>query len=317
MRDQRGFALIAALWLVVAISAVSLQLSLSARQRRLGAANTLEYLRARGAADAGVEHARERLEQLLRTGTASGTRIRVTTEPSDPWNRPGILFPDTVRLALSQYRVVLRDVGTALNLNRASEDEIRNLLAALRMDIGDADRLAQAIADWRDPDDEHRGRGAERDFYEESSSPVLPRNGPFQELGELRFVRGVDQGLYETIRPYFTLLGTGRVNLNAAEPEVILALEGMSNEAVAVVGRFRRQRRPLSSLAQLARELSPPARRAIEVNLIRLQSRVTFDTREVEVMSEGWGDGSIVHARVQGLLVRAGNSAFLVWSRVA
>ena len=54
MRDERGFALIAALWLVVAISTVGLQLGLAAQQRRLATANAVETVRAQAAADAGV-----------------------------------------------------------------------------------------------------------------------------------------------------------------------------------------------------------------------------------------------------------------------
>ena len=50
MSNERGFALIAALWLVVAMSTVGLQLSLSARHRRLAAANTIEAAQSRAAA---------------------------------------------------------------------------------------------------------------------------------------------------------------------------------------------------------------------------------------------------------------------------
>ena len=211
----------------------------------------------------------------------------------------------------------LRDVGTTLNLNRASEEELRRLLRALRVDFGRADRIAQAVLDWRDPDDEHRARGAERAAYREAGSPMLPRNGPFQNINELRFVRGVDQELLRRLRSYVTVLGTGRVNVNAAPREVLLALEGMTEEAVAVLFRFRQQARPVPNMNRLLRELSAPARRAVESRLAQLVSRTTFDTREVAIVSEGWVDGGIMRARAEGLLVRAATAAFLVWSRIA
>ena len=55
-----------------------------------------------------------------------------------------------------------------------------------QMAIGDGvdarDRIAQAIADWRDGDDLHRARGAEVAWYEEEGRFVLPRNGPFADV---------------------------------------------------------------------------------------------------------------------------------------
>src|SRR5690348_7113075 len=109
MRCQRGFALIAALWLVVALSALTLQVSFVARERRLAAANTLEGLEARAAADAGLEHARARLTGVLRGGAL------------DPWHRPDSLLTGAVALGEARYRVTLRDAGSALNVNRATE----------------------------------------------------------------------------------------------------------------------------------------------------------------------------------------------------
>ena len=42
IRNRRGFALLAAIWLVVAIAAVALQFSLEARERRLLGIHTAE-----------------------------------------------------------------------------------------------------------------------------------------------------------------------------------------------------------------------------------------------------------------------------------
>lgn len=311
---DRGFALVAALWLLVALSAVGLEFGLRARERRLAAANVLERARARAAAEAGIAHARARLDELARRaeelrGSMSASRTL------DPWEQPGTLLPDSVSLDDVGYRVTLRDAGASLDLNRVGEEELRRFFSTLRVDFGEADRLAQAIADWRDADDLHRARGAEREHYLEEGLPVLPRNGPFQELSELRYVRGMTAEIYEEAKPHLTLLGTGRVNVNSADRPVLLALPGMTDEAVAVLFRFRRQGRHVSSLADLANELSPPARKALEAAMTSLLSRVEFETREVEAVSEGWVEGSPVRARVEGLFVRSRGVTFLVWRR--
>jgi general secretion pathway protein K len=307
MSRRSGFALLAALWLLVALSVASLALGVATRSRRLAAANLSEQVRAAAAARAGVEQLRGRLERRL---------AAATTAPLDPWRGADSLMADTLVVADARAIVRVHDVGTALHLNRASEDDLRRFFIALRVDAGDADRLAQAIADWRDPDDLHRARGAERDAYLAAGAPALPRNGPFQTVAELLSVRGMTPAIYERARPLLTLLGTGQVNLNLADRPVLLALPGMTEEAVAVLVRYRRQRRTIGSITDLERDLSPGARRELTAALPALLSRTTTETRELEIVSEGWLPGSPVRVRATGLLVRSRGAVFYVWSRV-
>lgn len=304
---SRGFALLAALWLLVALSVASLALGVATRTRRLAAANLAEQVRAEAAARAGVEQLRGRLVRRL---DAAETALL------DPWSGVDSVLADTLVVGEARAAVRVRDVGVALNLNRASEDELRRLFIALRVDAGDADRLAQAIADWRDPDDLHRARGAERDAYVAAGAPALPRNGPFQTLPELLSVRGMTPALYERVRPQLTLLGSGQVNLNLADRPVLLALPGITEEAVAVLFRYRRQRHALGSVTDLERDLSPGPRRELAASLPALLARTTTETREVEIASEGWLPGSPVRVHVTGLLVRSRGAVFYVWSRI-
>ena len=305
MRRERGFALIAALWLLVALSALALEVSLVARERRLAAANTLEGTQARAAADAGLEHARARLTGMLERGAL------------DPWRGVDSVLAGDVALGGggARYRVTLRDAGRALNLNRATESELRRLFVALRVDAGEADRLAQVIMDWRDPDDLRRARGAEREDYVRDGAPVLPRNGPLQSLDELRYARGMTPEILALARTYLTLLGTGQVNLNAAPRPVLLALPGIGEETAGVLLRHQESRHPFHSLADLGLELSSGARGALEAATSALIARATFETREVEAVSDGWVEGSPVQVHAHGLLVRARDVAFLVWRR--
>jgi len=307
MKPRPGFALLAALWLLVALSVASLALGVATRARRLAAANLSEHVRAAAAARAAVEQLRGRLERRLDAATSA---------PLDPWRGADSLLVDTLAVGGARAIVRVHDVGTALHLNRATEDDLRRFFVALRVDAGDADRLAQAIADWRDPDDLHRARGAERDAYLTAGAPALPRNGPFQALPELLSVRGMTPALYERVRPYLTLLGSGQVNLNLSDRPVLLALPGMTEEAVAVLLRYRRQRRTIGSIADLERDLSPGARRELTAALPTLLARTTPETRELEIVSEGWLPGSPVRVRATGLLVRSRGAVFYVWSRV-
>jgi general secretion pathway protein K len=233
----------------------------------------------------------------------------------DPWRAPDSLLPPEVTLGDGRYRVTLRDAGAALNVNRATETELRRFFGALRVDAGKADQLAQTMLDWRDPDHLRRARGAERDDYLRAGRAVLPRHGPFETLDELGDVMGMTAEILALARPYLTLLGTGQVNINAAPRPVLLALPGLGEAAADAVLRHQQVRRPLKSLEELGLELPSAARAALEAATPALLARVAFETREVEVVSEGGAAGSPVRVRDRGLLVRANDLAYLVARR--
>jgi general secretion pathway protein K len=311
MRSERGFALIAALWLLVALSVVGLEFGLRARARRLAAANVQEAGRAAAAADAGVADAQALLAHLA--DGSSDTRSPDPNRLLDPWAQCAALRADTTAIGDARYAVALRDASAALNLNRASEEELRRFFVALRVDFGAADRLAQAIMDWQDTDDFHRARGAEREEYLRAGAPVLPANRPFDHLADLRHVAGMTPDLYRALRPDLTLLGTGQINLNSAPRPVLLALPGMTEQAVAVALRRRTGSRPIRSLAELSNELPSGPRAALQADFAALSARLVFETREVIATADGWTDGSPVHGTVEALFARGGTNAFLVW----
>jgi general secretion pathway protein K len=307
-RREGGFALLTALWLLVTISVASLALESAARTRRLSAANLAEGIRAQAAAQAGIEQVRARLVRRLAEWT-------LNLEGADPWTNVDSLLSDTLTIGAAQVGVAVRDVGAQLNLNVATDDELRRLFTALRIDAGQADRLAQCILDWRDADDLHRARGAERDAYLRAGAVDLPRNGPFQSIAELRAVQGMSADLYERVQPYLTLLGSGQVNVNVAERPVLLALPGITEDAVAVLFRYRRQRRVLGSIMDLERDLPSGARAVFASHLPELLGRTTTETRELQVTSDAVLGGSPVRARVTGVFVRARSAVFYVWAR--
>lgn len=122
----------------------------------------------------------------------------------------------------------LVDEDRKLNLNTAPEDVLERLLiraVGLRKD--EADRLVDAILDWRDTDREQRPYGAE-DFY---YSGYESKDGPFENLEELLLVRGMSQAIYARIIPSLTVYGSGRVNINTADAVVLQAL-GLSKTGV-------------------------------------------------------------------------------------
>jgi general secretion pathway protein K len=307
--ERRGFALIAALWLLVAFATVGAAISIHARARRLGAANALDEDRGRSAAEAGLEHARSRLARLI-VGTTPSPQV-IPTPVMDPWRDATLLLADTSALGDERYHVTIRDAGASLNINRATEEELQRFFTALPIDAGRATEIAESIMDWRDTDDLHRLHGAEVDEYLRMGSPVLPANDNFSRVEELQYVKGMTPEIFARARPFLTLMGTGQINVNSAPRPVLLALPGMTDEAVAVLERMRGSSQTIQSVEELTRLLSSGAREGMVGSMAKLMPidmmpLIAFETRELDVRSEGWTDGSPVHKWIEALVVRAG-----------
>lgn len=311
---RRGFALISALWLVVALSTLALEVSVIARRRRLVVANMLETVRAERAAASGIEHERARLSQLLlQAGNRPSWNKAATVDA--PWENADSSPVDTVQVDGDvAYVVASTDAGTMVNLNTVDGAGLARFLAESSIDALTADALAQAILDWRDADDFRRLRGAERDDYVKSGARELPRNGPFETVNELRFVRGMAPAILSKIAPHLTVLGSSEVNVNKATAAVLLSVPGMTSLAVAAITSAQRSHRRIESLRQLMDMLPSPARSALEQNPIGA-ARLTFDTHELLVRSRGWVNGSPVRVAETAVVVRMGTTPIVTWRR--
>lgn len=309
MKRRKGFALIAALWFAVLISSLALEFALATRDVRMSSINAHEEAMARAAAEAGVDHARALLDDALRIHSlrTRGQTTGVSIANGDPFRNLALLLPDTIQMNGQRYAVSLRDAGSSLNLNLATEEELRRLFIALRIDSRLADQLAQSIADWKDADDLHRARGAERDAYLRAGAPVLPSDGRLRDVREIRWILGMTPALYQRIAPSLSTVGSGRINLRSASRPVLLALPGMTEEAVGWILRTRREAwRPLD-MGNVHQQLSSSAKALMLPHIPMLVARTVSSTSEVEVRSTGWMDNGRVYAEASALIVRAGD----------
>ncbi len=86
--------------------------------------------------------------------------------------------------------------------------------------------LAQAIADWIDPDpDPQFPDGAEDSDYTVQNPAYLAANRPFFSASELRLVKGVDPEAYDKLAPLVCALPPGTpLNINTARAPVLAVL---------------------------------------------------------------------------------------------
>jgi len=336
MRTARqGFILIAALWLLVALGAVGLDASLRSRTRRLAAANLLDAQHAQDIALSATEYARSRLTAAmlgradeLRAEAARNTRTTSRGTPvmtlfrnsdpmEDPWRDPQALVPQTFSIENTTAQLELRDTGAAVNVNLVDEETLSQFLSqGIGLDYAEAQRLTMAILDWRDEDDIPRVNGGERDQYLDAGAPVLPANRRFEDLEELRHVLGMTPEIYNAMRPFLTLSGSGRINVNAAPEEVLLAIPGVTPAAAQELLRLRRTGTLPRNFVELRSLLPAGSIAAIEARQQPFNRRVAYTTNEVEVTADVHIPNSPVRARVQVVVGRVNSGSIVLWRKV-
>jgi general secretion pathway protein K len=312
---RRGFALISAMWLIVTIAAVALQFSLRAKERRFSVINVAESGQARAAAEAGVQTSIARLERMLRvaTGLSSGSGSLIRN--FDPWSDADSLCTDSVVIDNVSYTTYVRDAGSTVNVNNLSEEEWRNFIIGAGIDYDEADKLAQAISDWRDIDDDPRSRGSERDEYIRESALVLPANRDFASISDLSYVMGMTPDIYGKLVPHLRVAGGRQVNVNTAGVPVLRSLPGMTDEIVAVVQRTQASGTPIRSLQELTLLSGRRGRNLPGAN--QLRNRLVFATQELEVYATGKSANNHTSITLSVIVRRVRSQAQVIWRRYA
>ena len=296
MRARRGVALIAALWLVVAIAAVALQLALDARDRRLLGLGASERGIELAAANGALAMVQARLDQVLRTAP-SGTGAVAALRASDPWLGVDSLYAGTWYVDSMPVDVSIKDLGTQLNINAMSEIQLRAFFDWILKDYLTADKLAQCIMDWRDVDTIPRPNGAERSQYIRDGRLALPADAPFREVSELLDVEGMTPEIYGQVARYLRTRGDPAVNLNTAPEAVLRALPGMTDQILLLILASRSQGRRITSVAQVIPQAAGPGGRGVMIGgrggrgpdpayqqlQMQIQSAATVSTTQIEL----------------------------------
>jgi general secretion pathway protein K len=246
--DQRGVALIIVLWIFIFLFAVALDFSTEVRDEANAAHRFSEDTQGYYLALAGFQRG---LYEYALQAPGAGTPRR---EPA-----PGFfdLSWHEEKLGNGTMRVRLIDEGGKINLNRSDEGTLRRIFTNLGVEEPRRSDLVDSILDWIDPDNLHRVNGAESDYYESLSPPYTAKNGLFDTVEELLWVKGVTADLFfgaaaaeypEGRRPGLAEVFTvdspiDRVNLRTASAEVLHALLGIGLEKTRA---FVEERKKLS-----------------------------------------------------------------------
>jgi general secretion pathway protein K len=291
-----GFALLAVLWVIVAIAALTLAAQLAARGSVAAARNRAELARAAWLAEGCAERARAAVSHALLAARPEG--------PSGTtWNRiPAVVAASPLT---DGCELAVRAAGAALDANTADAETLRRFLAAMGTAPASADSLADALLDWRDADTDPRPAGAEAPAYLRAGL-APPRDSAFAAPAEVRRVRGWDRfpGLD-------TLVGVeaARVPLAHAPLPVLASLPGFGAEAVARVAELRARGEPVPDASAVGAQMGDAARAELQRHAWELAGRATAVPEAWIVTAHARVGTPPATAALELRLVRAGDRA--------
>lgn len=128
--------------------------------------------------------------------------------------------------------VYIDDESGKFNVNTVSDDN-KNLFVEFLISK-DVKRevtriITDSVIDWKDKDDLHHPDGAEDSYYESLPDPYKTKDAPFDSVEELRLVKGVTSFIYDEISNDVTVFGSGKINLNFAGKDVLMAIPGVDS----------------------------------------------------------------------------------------
>jgi general secretion pathway protein K len=246
---QRGAALILAM--LVAALAATVAVALASEQQRWFAdvGNRRDQVQAQSLALAGVQWARQILNDDARSGTLDYL--------GEPWAYP--LPPTPIangaiegRIEDAQGRFNLNNLALDTPVGTAERLRLARLFSAKGIDPG----MLDAIADWIDADSAPRANGAEDAYYAQRSITALAANAPLVRVAEFTSVRGASANAWAALAPDIAALPAGTtLNINTANADVIgAAIPDLAGDKLASF-IAERARKPFTTMTELRERL--------------------------------------------------------------
>jgi general secretion pathway protein K len=204
-RGKRGFALLLVLWGLILLGLIAASFLRETRVGTTLARNVVENAKAEALAEAGVRRA---ILGLL------------DADPATAWRADG--RPYRFELGDGTIQIQIQDERGKIDLNHAPPAMLATLFQETGSDPEAARRLADAILDYADRDNDRRPAGAEDDDYASTGLKNGAKDAPFERKEELLNVLGMNRAIYEAIAPDVTIhSGQSEVNPSTA-PDLVL-----------------------------------------------------------------------------------------------
>jgi general secretion pathway protein K len=267
---QRGLAVVMAVAVVLLITTAALELHLTERTSLLNAAGmrdriTLEQMAASGINLAMAVLVKDRLDSesdSLQEDWADPETmatlvdelqfekgkldVKISDELAKIQINALVQFPEGTDFNKKQHQLWERFAGNLITAYELLGDD------TVDMQETDAATIIDSVKDWLDKDDDILTglNSAESDYYQGLDPPYDCKNGPFDDISEVRLVKGITPELFNGIAGlgglsnYITVYGSttvddnkfsfpGKVNINTAELPVLKILLPSESEDLA------------------------------------------------------------------------------------
>lgn len=299
LSNQRGAAIVIAIWLMVMLSALALEFSLVSHDRQQFGIAAAERGWGQAANMGALAILQARMDMdIAQVGVAG---YDPQTRQSDAWLDADSFYTGFMAVDSTAFsEVYVQDLGGLLNINTANEQQLTAFFNYM-LNAGDAAPLIAAILDWRDVDDNPRvGGGMEREDYLRAGYLTLPGNRPFRDPGELLQVAGMTEDIYRYVAPYLTTLGNGSININTAPEPVLWSIPNMNQDIVNLILSYRDGGRRINNIQQVT-----PTGTAL--------NNVELTSNELLVTLLGWKSETTGPAKMRALMTRNGNTVTITW----
>lgn len=182
-KRQRGFVLVAVIWLAGLIAALTTGFAVKVRVDALTASNIVRNTQVELIADGMARLAAWRLATAAQP--TNNTRIECV------W-RKGVTVD-----------VLIQDQSGLADINILPPTILAELLRGLGADDRRAKEISEAILDFRDADSEAQSGGTEPKTYPERN--FGPKNAPYEAVEELDQLPDMDENLYRQLLPLVTV----------------------------------------------------------------------------------------------------------------
>lgn len=149
-----------------------------------------------------------------------------------------------IKLGDRNCEIGISDESSKINVNKITDATRANFVTFLtsytfKMDIITAETITDSILDWTDADDFHHLKGAEKDYYMSLPSPYEPKNGALETIEELALIKGFSSQVFEKLRDYLTVYGSGKINVNTASKAVLLYVPLVTIDIADAIIQYR------------------------------------------------------------------------------
>ncbi len=241
---RKGSIFIVTLWAICLLTIFAVCLNDGARQKILIVKRLEERNKLRSIADAGIKKTiagflnyPNRVKDMYLSNDAQGFKnVRVGEGTFS------ICYEYIDEMSGSKkitYGVV--DEEQKININKVDQMILRRLFRnALGLDDIQSQNLAASIVDWRDSDSELSipFGSAEDSEYSFLKYSYEAKDFQFEVLEEMLLVKGMTREMFEKMKRYITIYGEGKININTAKRNVLLAF-GLDKKIVDNIISFR------------------------------------------------------------------------------